>query len=63
MNKGDNQPKNPFQVDDIDAPDNTVSVKLMKIQKEIKGVKRNITRKIYLLDDGKQHIVEIEEKE
>lgn len=63
MNKGDNKPKNPFQVDDIDAPDNTVSVKLMKIQKEIKGVKRNITRKIYLLDDGKQHIVEIEEKE
>jgi hypothetical protein len=65
MNKGEGgkQCKNPFQVDDIDAPDNTVSVKLMKIQKEIKGVKRNITRKIYLLDDGKQHIVEIEEKE
>ena len=63
MNKENTQPMNRFQVEDIDAPDNTVSVKIMKIKKNIKGVERNITRKLYVLDDGKQHIVEIEDKE
>ncbi len=63
MNKDNTQPKNRFQVEDIDAPDNTVSVKIVKIKKTIKGIERNITRKIYVLDDGKQHIVEIEDKE
>ena len=63
MNKDNTQPKNRFQTEDIDAPDNTVSVKIVKIKKNIKGIERNITRKIYVLDDGKQHIVEIEDKE
>ena len=55
--------KNAFQNEDPDAPDNTVSVKIVKLNKVINGKERHITRKIYVLDDGKQHIVEIEDKE
>ena len=58
-----NQPKNPFQIDDPDAPDNTQSVKIVKLKKIIQGEERNITRKIYLLNNGRQHMVEIEDKE
>ena len=58
-----NQPKNAFQIDDPDAPDNTQSVKIVKLKKVIQGQERNITRKIYLLDNGRQHMVEIEDKE
>lgn len=57
------QPKNAFQIEDQDAPDNTKSVKIVKLKKTIKGKEKNITRKIYLLDNGKQHMVEIEGKE
>jgi hypothetical protein len=57
-----NQPKNAFQIDDPDAPDNTQSVKIVKLKKIIQGQERNITRKIYLLDNGRQHMVEIEDK-
>ena len=55
--------KNAFQIDDPDAPDNTQSVKIVKLKKIIQGQERNITRKIYLLDNGRQHMVEIEDKE
>ena len=55
--------KNAFQIDDPDAPDNTQSVKIVKLKKVINGEERNITRKIYLLDNGKQHMVEIEDKD
>ena len=58
-----NQPKNAFQIEDLDAPDNTQSVKIVKLKKNIGGQERNITRKIYLLDNGRQHMVEIEDKE
>lgn len=58
-----NQPKNAFQIEDPDAPDNTQSVKIVKLKKIIGGQERNITRKIYLLDNGRQHMVEIEDKE
>lgn len=63
MNKEKTASKNPFQDEDPDAPDDTMSVKLVKMKKTIKGTQRNITRKIYLLKNGKQHIVEIENKE
>lgn len=55
--------QNRFQEDDPDAPDKTTSVKIVKLKKLINGIEKNITRKIYLLEDGKQHIVEIEDKE
>jgi hypothetical protein len=53
--------KNAFQEDDPDAPDNTVSVKIVKCNKKIGGRVRKITKKIYTLDTGAQHIVEIED--
>jgi hypothetical protein len=56
-----NKTKNPFQEDDPDAPDNTISVKIVKTTKVIKGKPKKITRKIYSLSDNTQHIVEIED--
>jgi uncharacterized protein YkwD len=58
---GRKNPKNAFQEDDPDAPDNTVSVKIEKSNKKIQGKIRKITKKIYTLDNGAQHIVEIED--
>ena len=52
--------KNAFQEDDPDAPDNTVSIKIDKISKEINGKIKKITKKIYTLKTGAQHIIEIE---
>ena len=58
MNK--NKKKNIFQEEDPDAPDNTVSIKIDKKSKEINGKIKKITKKIYTLSTGAQHIVEIE---
>jgi hypothetical protein len=55
------KPKNEFQKEDPDAPDDTVSVKIVKTSKIIKGKQRKITRKIYTLANSTQHIVEIED--
>jgi hypothetical protein len=55
------QPKNAFQEEDWDAPDDTVSVSIQKSVKVIKGKSTKITQKIYTLSDGSQHMVEIEE--
>jgi uncharacterized protein YkwD len=53
--------KNPFQEDEPDAPDNTVSLKIVKGTKLIGGKKKKITKKIFSLDNGAQHIIEIED--
>jgi len=55
------KPKNSFQEDDEDAPDGTVSVKIVKLTKTYEGKQHKITRKIYSLEDGTQHVVEIED--
>lgn len=52
--------KNAFQEDDPDAPDNTVSIKIEKKSKEVNGKVKKITKKIYTLNTGAQHIIEIE---
>ena len=52
---------NPFQDGDPDAPDNTVSLKVEKEEKEINGKIIKVTKKIFTLDDDSQHIVELEE--
>lgn len=52
---------NPFQDGDPDAPDNTVSLRVEKEEKEVDGKPMKITKKIFTLDDDSQHIVEIEE--
>jgi hypothetical protein len=54
-------PKNAFQEEDWDAPDDTVSVSIQKSVKNIKGKSTKITQKVYTLSDGSQHMVEIEE--
>ena len=53
--------KNPFQEDEPDAPDNTVSLKIVKGTKLIGGKPKKITKKIFSLDNGAQHIIEIED--
>jgi uncharacterized protein YkwD len=55
--------KNEFQREDPYAPDNTKSVKIVKLKKIIQGKEKSITRNIYFLENGKQHIVDIEDKE
>ena len=60
MNK-QKKSKNPFQDEDIDAPDNTIAVNIEKQKKIIGGKLKKITKKIFLLDNGAQHIVEVEE--
>jgi hypothetical protein len=52
---------NPFQDGDPDAPDNTISLRVEKEEKEVNGKIIKITKKIFTLDDDSQHIVEIEE--
>jgi len=61
MNNNGKVKLNPFQKDDPDAPDNTVSVKIVRNEKTIKDKKVKITKKIYTLEDGSQFIVEIDE--
>ena len=53
--------KNRLQEDDPDAPDDAESVKIIKCKKNILGHEKQITKKIYLLKDKTQHIVDIEE--
>ena len=57
----DNIIVNDYQINDSDAPDNTVSVKIVKKQKEFNGKKIVVVKKFYKLDDGSEHVVEIEE--
>ncbi len=57
--KNPNKEKNPFQEDDMDAPFNTTSVKIIKLTKIINDKPKKITKKIYSLSDDTQHIVEI----
>ena len=52
---------NPFQDGEPDAPDNTISLKVEKEEKEVDGTIMKITKKIFTLDDDSKHIVEIEE--
>ena len=52
---------NPFQEEDPDAPDNTVSVQIIKNKKIVGGKLKKITKKIFLLSNGAEHIIEVEE--
>ena len=61
-NNNNGETKNPFQETDDDAPDNTISLRVEKEEKEIEGETYKITKKIFSLDDESQHIVEFREK-
>jgi uncharacterized protein YkwD len=53
--------KNQYQLDDPDAPDDTVSVKTVKQTKLYNGKVHKVTRKLYTLADGTTTIVEVED--
>ncbi len=55
------KPKTQFQIDDPDAPDETVSVKIQKSTKFHQKRVHKITKKCYQLKDGTTHIVEVED--
>lgn len=59
---GKDETKNPFQEGDADAPDNTVSLRVEKEEREIDGEDYKITKKIFTLDDESQHVVEFRER-
>ncbi len=59
--KSNKKLKTPFQLEDPDAPDDTVSVKLVKSGKLLNGRYYKITKKFYTLKDGSTHIVEVED--
>ena len=61
-NKNKDEIKNPFQDGDADAPDNTISLRVEKEEREIDGEDYKITKKIFTLDDESEHIVEFREK-
>jgi hypothetical protein len=51
--------KNPYQENDPDAPDDTVSVKLTRTTKILNGKPTKITKKTYTLSDNTLFVVEI----
>lgn len=53
--------KNNYQLDDEDAPDDTVSVKVIKQTKLFNGKVHRVTKKFYTLSDGSTKIVEVED--
>lgn len=55
------KPKTSFQLQDEDAPDGTTGVKVEKKINLYEGKVRRTTKKVYTLEGGKQHIVEIED--
>jgi hypothetical protein len=50
-----------FQLQDDDAPEGTTSVKILKNLKLFDGKKVTITKKFYTLENGHNHVVEVEE--
>lgn len=53
--------KNPYIINDQDAPDNTIGLRVVKTKKKLGTEKINVTKKFYKLDDGTEHVVELEE--
>lgn len=55
------KPKSSYQLQDEDAPDGTIEVKMKKELRIWDGRKNKVTRKYYTLNNGSSHVVEIEE--
>ena len=53
--------KNPYLIKDPDAINNTVGLRVVKTKKFLGNKKIIITKKFYKLEDGTQHVVELEE--
>jgi uncharacterized protein YkwD len=54
-----NSVKNPYQENDPDAPDNTISMKISKTTKIINGKPAKIVKKTYTLSDKSLHVIEV----
>ena len=53
--------KNPYLIKDPDAPENTIGLRVVKAKKFLGNRKIIVTKKFYKLNDGTQHVVELEE--
>lgn len=53
--------KNKYQLDDEDAPDNTIAVRVVKQSRLYNGRVNRVTKKLYTLSDGTTSIVEVED--
>ena len=53
--------KNLYLVNDPDAPNNTTGLRIVKTKKFLGNKKIIVTKKFYRLDDGTEHVVELEE--
>ena len=56
-----NNEKNAYLIHDPDAIENTTGLRIVKTKKFIGNKKIIVTKKIYKLDDGTEHVVELEE--
>ena len=52
---------NQFQEEDEDAPNDCIGVRYEEINKSFKNVNVKVTKKIYTLRNGNEHIIEIED--
>ena len=57
----ENDGKNPYLVNDPDAPNNTMGLRIVKAKKFLGNKKIIVTKKFYKLNNGAQHVVELEE--
>lgn len=53
--------ENPFLIHDPDAKENATGLRVVKTRKNIGNKKIIVTKKFYKLDDGTEHVVELEE--
>ena len=56
-----NNEKNAYLINDPDAPDNTTGLRVVRTKKYLGNKKIIVTKKFYKLDDGTEHVVELEE--
>ena len=56
-----NNEKNLYLINDPDAPNNTTGLRVVKTKKFLGNKKIIVTKKFYRLDDGTEHVVELEE--
>ena len=59
--ESENNVKNPYLIKDPDAPENTIGLRVVKAKKFLGNRKIIVTKKFYKLNDGTQHVVELEE--
>jgi hypothetical protein len=52
---------NPYLINDFDAPNNTMGLRVVRTKKFLGNRKILITKKFYKLDNGTEHVVELEE--